>query len=180
MMRKLLFTAAAITMLAGCGPLVSVQPLYTDDDAVYEAGLTGAWEPVEDGGVWFIDGDGKSPYRVVTVSGNARDVERYEMRLVRLGEALFADLQQTGKPDEGLSVRSHIIARLRLEGDRLSVALLGSEWLDQRVGEWKFPNRKDRDEVILTGSTEQLRAFVGRVGGESRAFGDEASAQRLR
>ncbi len=184
MMRKMLVTAAAIALLAGCGPLVSVQPMYTEEDAVYEAGLTGAWEPAEDNGLWFIYGDSKSRYRVVTISPDAGkvadEVERYEMRLVRLGGALFADLQQTGKPDDGLSVRGHIFARLRLEGDQLGVALLGSEWLGQRIGEWKFPNRKDRGEVVLTGSTEQLRALVGRVAEDPRAFGDETLARRLR
>ena len=180
MIRTVLLAAAAITMLAGCGPIVSVQPLYTDDDVVYETGLTGAWEVLDDDGVWFIQGDGKSPYRVVTVSADARDVDRYEMRLVRLGDALFADLQQTGKPDDGLSVRGHVMARLRLEGDRLSVRLVGSEWLDKQIGEWKFPARKERDDIVLTGSTEQVRALMARLAEEPQAFGDEAVARRLR
>src|SRR6266849_2823168 len=82
------FGTALLT--TGCGDLLSLHPLYTEQDRVFDATLEGRWESNAD--LLFVDraGDG---YEVTLQSKkNPSEQSKYETRLVDIGGVRFADL----------------------------------------------------------------------------------------
>lgn len=103
MNKKLLVFFALLACLTGCVPVDSLNPLYTDKDAVFDESLLGSWVGPDTGddGVLEImarDQDGKRSYLLVMTDkdkdSNGYKKTVYHANLVKLNEHLFLDVVQ--------------------------------------------------------------------------------------
>jgi hypothetical protein len=164
LMQRFLPLGLLALLLASCVP-VSKQPLYSPNDLIFEEGLVGDWQQPGQKDVPFLKkGDGKS-----YLYGEKKDAEpTIEYRLLKLGEHYFLD--GTGIGGAG----GHVFFKVGVVGQEARVRFLHPEWLLALVK--KDPkavthevNRKVitengqekvQEEVVLTGPTKELQAFV--------------------
>ncbi len=101
MNKRYLVLFALLACLTGCVPVDSLNPLYTDKDAVFDESLLGSWvgpDAGDDGVLEFIarDQDGKRSYLLVMTDkdkdSNGYKKTVYHAHLVKLNEHLFLDV----------------------------------------------------------------------------------------
>jgi hypothetical protein len=65
---------------------------------------------------------------------------------------------------------------MKIDGDTLTLAMLEADWLLKLDKEKKLktPHVQRENEVILTGTTEELRNFVSAIGTNHDAFPDNS------
>lgn len=157
----------AVALLAQGCLVVSIHPLYTENDIVFDEALIGTWGDVSsDGDTWvFEEGEGKA-YRM-TVNEEGKEPGHFEAHLVKLGEYLFLDLYPE-EPD-GINeffithvIPAHSIWRARLSGDSLGLAPLDFEWITQEIKEGRLDieHEKLKDLLVLTGEPRDLQMLV--------------------
>ena len=173
----LLIVCAVAAVMFGCVP--SIQPLFTEKDAVFLPELIGTW----------VSADGKTKFTFSKGDGNDYDVTcteeqdrtgKLKVRVGKIGEETFFDTSIKSAEDAGVRsgyaafhlVPSHMFSRFRLKGDTLSYATLNQDWLKKMRAEKKeLPRHEVVDEaILLTGSTEELKAFIAKNLGTADAF----------
>ncbi len=159
----------------------AVEPLFAEGDRVSEPAILGAW--ASDGDEPFtvtiraVEGD----YALAT-GEKGRTGRPIAVRLGRLGETLYWDATAGPSEDhEGLRERHllpvHSIARVRVEGERLVVAPLRSDWVKAALadGSLDTPHVEIEGEPLLTGSTDELQQLLLAHGDDEGAFAEEAA-----
>ena len=164
-----------------CMVLVSEQPIFNDEDVVFEPGLVGTW---------VIDVDQKSTLTSVyqraeenayTVTWTHQDNSGVNtIHLVRLGGNLFFDefLEIDRLLDPG-----HLITRATIGDDTLEMALFDYQWLAELVeqGEVQIAHVRSEDSgcMVLTASTEEIQELLLKYGGDDNAFTFFSTFHRL-
>jgi len=159
----------------------AVEPLFAEADRVSEPAILGAW--ASDGDDPFtltlrtLEGD-----YLLTTSEKGRTDRPLAVRLGRIGGTLYWDATAApGKDHEGLREQHllpvHSIARVRVEGGRLVVAPLRSDWVKAALadGSLDTPHVEIDGEPVLTGSTAELQQILVAHGGDEAAFAEEAA-----
>ena len=163
---KILTILAAALLAQGC-LVVSIHPLYTENDVVFDESLIGQWSDVSsDGDSWvFEQAEGKA-YRM-TVNEEGKQPGQFEAHLVKLGEYLFLDLYPE-EPD-GINeffishvIPAHSIWRATITADSLSLASLDYDWLTREIkaGRLDVEHEKLKDLLVLTGEPRDLQILV--------------------
>jgi len=166
----LVLIAGAAATLAGCFPL-SVHPLYSDENVVFESALLGTWAIDVNESMVFETGEDKN--YIVTYHSDQRS-SRLEVHLVRLGQHYFADIYPEDHDleeimDQGYLpiIPMHLLFAVELNGDVLRMGVLDPDWLQSRIesGEMDIPYIDALDDPgdfgFFTGTTEQLqRSFL--------------------
>lgn len=157
---------AAALFAQGC-LIVSIHPLYTENDIVFEEALLGVWNADStDGESWRFERAEDNAYRM-TITENGKQPGLFEAHLVKLGEYLFLDLypeEPDGVNEFFIShvIPSHSIWRVAFTGDTLSLAGLNFEWLTQELeaGRLDLEYEEIKDMLVLTGEPRDLQIFV--------------------
>jgi hypothetical protein len=169
--RSLLFLGllGCSVFLAGCGDLLSLYALYTPNSAVFDASYEGKWEN-KDNVVTVMRADGR--YEVaLSAKGPASETSKFEMHLVDLHGVRFADLL----PEDHIG---HMILRVKVEGQRLHVAFMDSDWLRGHVPHEQSDVDHDRKQAVLIQRTPQLAKLVAKYALEERAYDKEIVFER--
>lgn len=175
---------AVLMLLAGCEPIISLHPAYTDSDLVFDRQLLGNWTREEE--VWtFRAGKGNSyELTIVEKPDDAQQPpQRTEMEahLFRIPAGLFWDVYPKGKYAanglyEALLVPGHVFARLSVEGEQVRLSPLGSGWLKKQLANDKQFAREivtdpgGDSHLVLTAPTHRLQEFLARYAGEEKAY----------
>ena len=159
----------------------AVEPLFAEGDRVSLPGIVGAW--TSDGDEPFtltiraVEGD----YQLTT-SEKGRTDRPLAVRPGRIGGTLYWDATAAPIEDhEGLREQHllpvHSIARVRVEGGRLVVAPLRSDWVKAALADESLdtPHVEIDGEPVLTGSTAELQQLLLAHGGDDGAFTEEAA-----
>jgi hypothetical protein len=159
----------------------AVEPLFAEGDRVSLPAIVGAW--TADGDEPFtltvrtVEGD-----YVLTTSEKGRTDGPVAVRLGRIAGTLYWDATALpGEDDEGLREQHllpvHSIARVRVEGDRLVIAPLRSDWVKAALADASLdtPHVEIEGEPLLTGSTAELQQLLLAHGGDGDAFAEEAA-----
>ena len=174
----------AALLFTGCElDLMSLHPLYTSANTVFDQALDGVWfhkdgdeiktyrfERVEESGVKgyhiFVD-DQKDPYR---------------SRLVRLGSRLFLDVSSKEICDT--CVRGHMFVRVDLSAGALRMATVDEKWMVGQLGNNALPYELVRDgketHRVIRASTQQLQAFFSANADNRKAFAEWIAMSRNR
>jgi hypothetical protein len=148
---------AAALILSGCFELPSVYPLYTTQTAVAEPRLVGAWQTKDGKDQLFVKVTGDREYRLTYVDDKGEGTV-WEVRLVKLGATLVADLMAT-KDDAGIP--AHHFMAVSLDGGVLRTWFLDSEKLRGKAGEAGLVYADgEKKETVLTAPTAALAAFL--------------------
>lgn len=180
--------------LLGCVP--SLDPLYTADTLREDDRILGAWRQVlegeddeEQGTVWTVVKTSTNAYRLTVVpdeydersfggeAPRAPDPADFELRLVKLGDRLFADVMPARAPVRNDMYQYHLLRThtawlISIADGRISMAGIDPDWLEPRLerGEIEIAHAMVDDEVVFTAATPQLQHLYG--GLPEEAFSD--------
>jgi hypothetical protein len=152
---------ALAVLTTGCGDLISLHPLVTKDDQVFDPTVEGRWEDNEDLLVVQRVGD---LYRATLQSKtDASETEKYEVRFVDVNGVRFADLIR----EDSLG---HMFLRTLVAKDELHLSFLDSDWLRKRVPHEESEVDGGKTQSVLTARTPQLRSMVAKYAREPKAY----------
>jgi hypothetical protein len=167
----LLLTALSSVLLAsGCGDLLSLHPLYTGQDRVFDTALEGRWEDTDN--LLTVTRDGAAYEVTFQSKGTPEERQQYEMRLVDIAGVRMADLLPTS------GMLGHMFVKVRVSGGELGIAFFDSEWLRQRVPHENVGVARGNQQAVLIVPTAKLRKLVTRYAARPEAFGDELVYRR--
>ena len=181
-MRKIISSLAAlITLLVmGCGPALSLHPLYNEEDVIFNPSLVGSWGEENDG--WNFQKAKGNVYSVTFLlklgdmgGGSDRsDTLNLEGRLIQLGSYMFMDVtSRESDIKDFLAVPVHVFLRLSLEGDSLGIAFMDDSWLEDIIEQNKEPIKHELlngSDILLTASPKELQQLVLKYADDKKAF----------
>lgn len=138
---------ASLLSLTGC-VVESEQPLYTEKDIIFDANLLGEWADKKGGEKIQIERSGDSAY----LAGFVGEKGKCVVHLLRLGEALFLDIEGDKEKDK------HLIMRVWIKKNLLRLSTLENGWLRKRIAAKEVAG--DGQELLLAASTADLQAFL--------------------
>jgi len=164
------FLAAAL-LSSGCGDLLSLHPLYSERDKVFDTAYEGQWENKDDRLTVRRAGD-HYDVTLKTKLSPSQPVE-YEVRFVEIGGARFADI---------LLVESlgHMFLKVRVSESQLRFAFFDSEWLRERIPHEKSVLAQGKTQAVLTARTPELRNLVAKYGSDPKAYDQETVLDRMK
>ena len=153
-----------LAVLNGC--VVSIDPVVTESDAEFDPRLLGSWEEVSGSDRAVISHAENNRYAIEYISD--KKTGRFEALLGRLGEHLVLDVWPTPaesdqeRPDAGLLIAGHLILALDVGSDEVSSTELDTDAMlaALRAGNVHLAYRESEDQVILQGTTEELRSAL--------------------
>lgn len=149
---------AAMLTLSGCFEMPSVYSLYTDQTAVAEPRLVGAWQTKDGKEQMFVKLIGDREYRLTYIDDKG-EASLWELRVAKLGEISVADMMAV-KNDASIIPAHHFVA-LSFDGAALKVWFLDSSPLREKAGKEGLAYvRGKKDEVVLTAPPAALAAFL--------------------
>lgn len=172
----------------------SLQPLFEENDLVFEPALVGTWKTTEKPDTWTFykapnskeyilvyqqaeyEPEGASPDKK-PVSG---DTVRFQVRLGRLGGQLFLDFFPEEKDNPWTRndlfnwhlIRAHTSCRVWLQKNELRLDWLDEDWLKKAVesGKVTIAHAQAQDGLVVTAPTKELQQMVTRFAEDKDAF----------
>jgi hypothetical protein len=188
--KKALFYLLAF-LLGGCLPVMSLHPLYTEKDVVYEERLLGTW--VDDSNspetTWEFNRieEPNNAYNLV-FSDEEGKKGSFVAHLVKLQNRLFLDVYPSKPPWETedpnklelpynsfFLMPAHTFIKIDFNGPQLKMWLTNDEEMKKLLKE--EPNAVKHtfieDRLILTAPTKELQNFVLKYAYDKRLFKDD-------
>lgn len=171
--------------MAGCVPVLSVHPLFHEDDLVFDEALLGTWVLEEGKDTLTFEKSGDRAYTLlydqVKDGGlflKAGEPSAFEARLVRLGSHLFLDISPARPSVTNTlyllhTLEMHTFSRISMDGDVLRLSTLDHDRLKDMIARDDVEIAKERvasDRLVLTASTDDLQRVVLRCTEDSGAF----------
>lgn len=179
-----LFFVLFILLLSMTGCFVlSVHPLYFEENLIFKPGLVGTWgekqheKDLEE--LWIFKKSGDNSYRLILKEKDSEDGV-FEAHLFKLGKYMFLDLYPE-EPVTGMDfykmhvIPAHSFIRVSVEGHVLRLAFFDLDWLEKNLEQNKVKIKHERrdDTIVLTASTRELQEFVLNHVEEAFKFEDE-------
>ena len=171
-------------VLSGC--VLSVEPVILESGATFDPRLLGMWEEVSGSDHAVISRAAENTYAIEYSSDG--HVGGFEARLGRLGDRLVLDVWPTPsdkdlpQPYAGLLLAGHWLLSLDVSPDEIRTAALEPDSLlaALRAGKVRLAHRLSEDELILHGTTEELRSALGRYFARSETLAEAWVWRRAR
>lgn len=190
-----IFTAILAITLAGCDAyfVSSLHPYFDQQDLSTDGALSGTWAYKEEHSqeqvrfIFTVHDD--QTYEVVVEENEdgKRTSARFEGHLFRLGADSFLDLLPSSEPAESAfyvlhTVRCHSVAKVEFRRSDLQLTFLNPGWLSKQMkeGAVSVPHESVDDELLLTGSTQELQEFLSANSSDDAAFSDAILFERAR
>jgi len=194
--RKLLFYLLA-AILGGCVPVMSLHPLYTEKDVIFEEKLLGTWvdDPNGPEAIWEFrrPEEAEKEYKLIVTDEEGKKGS-FAVHLVKLTGRLFldvypdespcADMEDPNKTEFAYNsfflVPAHTFIKIDSIGPELKMRLTDDEEMETLLKE--DPNAVKHEIVegkpVLTASTKELQAFVLKYADDERLFSEETVLSR--
>jgi hypothetical protein len=158
-------------LITGCGDLLSLHALYTEQDNVFDPALEGRWENKDE----LLIVQRESPGYIATLQSKKTPSEllKYEVRLVEIKGVRFADILP-------VDAVGHMFVRVRVTDDQLRIAFFDTKWLRQQVPHEEADVAEGKKQAMLTAHTPELRSLVARYASEPKAFDDGMEFRRMK
>ncbi len=186
--KKLLFYLLA-ALLGGCIPVMSLHPLYNQEDVMFEEKLLGTWVDDSNETTWEFKrpDESKKAYELI-FRDNEGGKGSFVVHLVKLRNRLFldvypnqfpCDLEDPNKTEWGYNAFFYVPAHTFIKIDSIEPQLRMRLTDDEEMGQLlkEDPNAVKYElldnKLILTASTKELQAFVLKYADDSRLFSDE-------
>jgi hypothetical protein len=163
-------------VLPGC--VLSIDAVVSESGATFDPRLLGTWEEVSGSDRVVVRRAAENTYSMEYTSGGK--VGRFEARLGRLGDHLVLDVwpapheTDLPRPYAGLLVAGHLLLTLDVGLDEIRVAMLEPDSLLAALdaGEVPLAHGRSEDQLILHGTTEDLRSALRAYVARSGALGE--------
>ncbi len=191
--KKILFYLLA-GMLGGCVPVMSLHPLYTEKDAVFEEKMLGKWFGETDNSIYeFSRSEESSKKYQLTFTDEEGQKGLFEAQLVKLEGKLFldvypaqfpCDIEDANKADWAYNafflIPAHTFAKVDYSEPKLKLALTDDEKMKELLeadpNAVKFESIDDK--AVLTASPKELQKFVLKYADDARLFSEEIELVR--
>jgi len=191
--KKILFYLLA-GMLGACVPVMSLHPLYTDKDVVFEEKILGRWFGEEEGNIFEFSRSEESPKRYQLIFTDKEGQKgQFEAQLVKLEDKLFldiypeefaCDIEDANKAEWFYNafffIPAHTFAKVDYKEPKLKLTLTDDEKMKELLeadpNAVKFESVDDG--VILTASPKELQKFVLKYADDERLFSEEIELVR--
>jgi len=180
---KIALIISALVSLTGCTGVASLHPLALPNgkETVFDPALLGTWEDADSEDLRltrFTVSRADSGYSYTMAAGS--DELNGSMCLLKVGDRYLLDVYC---PSTGGALPAHVFIRLQLEGDAARVAVMDSDWLQERIktrGELRHELLTEGNQrVVLTASSAELRQYLLPYAADDRSFGDECELRRV-
>jgi hypothetical protein len=167
----MLLTMAVLSACSSGCLVLSLQPVYQDDSIAWDDRLLGTWRDREDNVEVVIERAEWRSYRIRYT--HPIESSEFTAYLTAIGNEYFMDLMPARGHDYGaVLVPAHLVVRLRRDGDRLLVAPLDFDRFAEdlkagRPAAGAAAAFDQKQNVILTGSTKELREWLRSTGGKT-------------
>jgi len=187
--RKLLFYLLA-AILSGCVPVMSLHPLYTEKDVVFDEKLLGTWvdDPNSPDMTWQFKRTDKSDKTYELLVSGDKVSGSFLAHLVKLDNKWFLDVYPNKLPCEQQKLEDmkwgynaffllsvHTFIKVDLIESRLKIWLTmdddAEKLLKQDPNAVKHEVVKDYS-IVLTAQTKELQEFVIKYAEDKRLFAD--------
>lgn len=162
--------------LAACVPVVSLNPLYTDKDIVFDPALVGTWSDKDGEGFLTFSKRNDASYDVLMTDDDRKEA-RFVGHLVKLGARRFLDLASDRAALDDhledvsmttLTAPGHFFLTVKQIEPTLQMGFLDDEWMEKLIKSNAAAMRglaarqvtESGDRAVLIGSTEDLQRFV--------------------
>lgn len=172
--------------LVGCIPL-SLNSYYKDKDLSFDPALLGLWGDKGKGAEIQINQTGANAYELTDLEADT--TVKFGVHLFKLGNQRFLDLcpgstgAGGGRNDllDFHLIRGHSLLRVDRLDSVLVTAGLSEKWLKELFSKQPMAvtHVVTDDQVVLTGSTDEIQAFVFRHLGDSAAFESPSEMVRV-
>lgn len=188
--RKLLFYVLA-GLMGGCVPVVSLHPLYTKENVVFDKKLLGTWvdDPNKGEVTWQFKSvdEPKKAYNLVFTDDKGLKGS-FVAHLVKLGDDLFLDIFPSkmpwdlDDPNESdwpynalLLIPMHTFVKIDSVDPKLKMRLMLETQLKKLLEENPdaIAHVVVEDRPVLTASTKELQAFVLKYADTDKLFTDQ-------
>lgn len=193
--RKLLFYMLA-ALMGGCVPVMSLRPLYTKENVVFDKKLLGTWvdDPNDPEITWQFKSIDKpeNAYKLI-FTGEDGMKGSFVAHMLKLQDKLFLDVYPSELPWDPedpneiewpyntlFLIPTHTFVQIDSAGPRLKMRLMLETQLKKLLEE--DPDAIEHvaveDRLILTASTKELQAFVLKYADGDKVFTDEIVLER--
>ncbi|MEO7673074.1 MAG: hypothetical protein ABIU09_03230 [Pyrinomonadaceae bacterium] len=169
--------------LTSCVP--SLNPIYTEQDVVFDATLLGPWTDQESSETWDFTSDGDKAYKLVYTDDDGKKGE-FKAHLFKIADETYLDLEpvKAAAPQndfhKGHIITVHTFVRIAREAKGFRVFYLEPKWLKEFLE--KDPSAVThvmfQGEILLTDSTRNLQKFIAAQASRKGAFSDSISVKR--
>lgn len=191
--KKILFYLLA-GMLGACVPVMSLHPLYTEKEAVFEEKMLGRWfDEDEDTAFEFSRSEESDKKYQLTLTDEDGRKGMFEAQLVKLEDKLFfdiypeefpCDIEDANKTELFYNVffliPAHTFAKVDYSEPRLKLTLTDDEKMKELLeadpNAVKFESVEDG--LVLTASPKELQKFVLKYADDERLFSEETELVR--
>ena len=193
---KKLFCYVFAVLLGGCVPVLSLHPLYNENDAVPEKRLLGVWgdDPNSPDTTWEFSSieEPNNAYKLI-FSDEEGKKGSFIARVVKLQNRLFLDVYPSELPwgaddpnkmdwpyNSFFLVPAHTFLRMDSVEPQLKMRLM----LESKVKELLTENpdivkhASVGDRLVLTAPTKELQTFILKYADNERVFTDEVTLVR--
>ena len=193
--RKLLFYLSAV-LLGGCVPVISLHPLFTEEQVVFDEKLLGTWvdDPNDPDTTWqFTRSDKRKNAYLLVFSDDNGKKGSFIAHLVKLEGRLFLDAYPSEvpwEPEDPEKVRwpynslflipTHTFAKIESIGPQLKMRITNEDDVKKLLKEHpdSVKHTAIEDRVVLTASTKDLQAFVLKYADDDIVFTNEIVLER--
>jgi hypothetical protein len=191
--KKILFYLLA-GMLGACVPVMSLHPLYTEKEVVFEEKMLGTWvDENEDTSLEFSRSKKSDKRYQLILADNEGHKGKFEAQLVKLEGKLFldvypaqfpCDIEDANKADWAYNafflIPAHTFAKVDYSEPKLKLALTDDEKMKELLeadpNAVKFESIDDK--AVLTASPKELQKFVLKYADDARLFSEEIELVR--
>jgi hypothetical protein len=173
-------------VLSGC--VLSLHPLFTGGDRIHEPALDGVWQAKDGKGTftlrWFRDG---KSYLLQTELEDQPKGD-FNAALGAIGKDRFLEIVPR-RPNNihaksfygGHFIQAFSFWKVALEKDTLTLTPLNYQWIEAMDKAKKLDIKHEQQEggfIMLTASTEELKAFVLKYADDKSAFSGGLNFER--
>ncbi len=163
--KKILFFCVISSIIAGCIP--SLHPLYTDETLIFDEALIGKWKinDKNDEQIWQFSKAGEKEYELRILQAGKEG--RFAAHLLELDGKTYLDLYPAeNKTMENLNdtykmhlIAAHTFLKVNIAGSNLKLNWFMNELLKDDPNQLRH-EKVNKDQIVLTASTEELQRFV--------------------
>ena len=152
-------------LLTSC--VQSLNPLYTDQDLIYDNSLVGVWVDKETGETWAFSNGGRLEYKLWHTDEDGRNGE-FSARLVKVEDKVFLDIVpvKTGFPQSDFYqshlLTTHTFVHVVRKESTVQLAVLEPRWLKDilATNPDAIRHEKINGEILLTSQPKETQRFL--------------------
>jgi hypothetical protein len=174
---------AATLWTTACSDMLSVEPLASDSNTVFDPALLGVWTTVDsknnDAVVSVRQGDEQS-YEITWSDVNSDPKYRLDARLVQINGERILDVTPHDAWPGGFYVPGHAFLCINSRQDEVTIQFLDSEWLQEQVTQSKLLSHSTSGHAVITGTTAEMQDFFTQFGLNEQARSEPITLRRMK